>query len=62
MAFDNPSSGTLHLIGADFSASVANNAVMLYDRIFDVAKTMNSTATEAVTGVPTRYQSTVWTD
>ncbi len=58
MAFANPASGTLHLTGADFSASVINNAVMLYDRIFDVAKTMNSTATEAVTGVPTRYQST----
>lgn len=57
MAFNNPSSGTLHLTGANFYASVANNAVMLYDRIFDVAKTMNSTATESVTGVPTRYQS-----
>ena len=62
MKFNNPASGTLHLIGADFSASVVNNAVMLYDRIFDVAKTMNSTATEAVTGVPTRYQSTTATD
>jgi hypothetical protein len=61
MAFTNPSSGTLHLVGADFSSSVINNAVMIYDRIFDVAKTMNSTATEAVTGVPTRYQSTTST-
>jgi hypothetical protein len=60
--FTNPSSGFLHLTGADFSASVINNALMLYDRIFDVAKTMNSTATEAVTGVPTRYQSTTVTD
>jgi hypothetical protein len=58
MAFSNPASGTLHLVGAQFSASVINNCLMLYDRIFDVAKTMNSTATEAVTGVPTRYQST----
>lgn len=57
MAFNNPASGTLHLVGADFSASVINNAVMVYDRIFDVAKTINSTATESVTGVPTRYQS-----
>lgn len=57
MAFNNPSSGTLHLTGANFASSVANNAVMLYDRIFDVAKTINSTATEAVTGTPTRYQS-----
>jgi hypothetical protein len=31
---------------------------MLYDRLFQVNKTMASTATEAVTGVPTRYQST----
>lgn len=62
MAFTNPSSGTLHLTGADFSASVINNALMLYDRIFDVAKTMNSTATESVTGVPSRYQSSTSTN
>lgn len=62
MAFRNPSAGTLHLTGADFSASIINNAVMLYDRIFDVAKTMNSAASESVTGVPTRYQSTTATD
>lgn len=61
MAFTNPASGTLHLTGADFSASVVNNTLLLYDRIFDVAKTMNSTATESVTGVPTRYQSTTTT-
>lgn len=60
--YTNPASGFLHLTGADFTASVINNALMLYDRIFDVAKTINSTATEAVTGVPTRYQSTVATD
>lgn len=29
---------------------------LLYDRIFDVAKTMSSIATEAVTGTPSRYQ------
>jgi hypothetical protein len=57
MAFNNPASGTLHLVGADMAASVASNTLMLYDRIFDVAKTMASTATESVTGVPTRYQS-----
>lgn len=61
MAFTNPSSGTLHLVGADFSASVINNAIMVYDRLFSVAKTINSTATEAVTGVPSRYQSTTST-
>lgn len=61
MAFNNPASGTLHLVGADFSSSVINNALMLYDRIFDVAKTMNSTTVESVTGVPTRYQSSTAT-
>jgi hypothetical protein len=56
--FNNPASGTLHLVGADISASVINNSLLMYDRLFSVAKTMNSAATEAVTGVPTRYQST----
>lgn len=56
--FTHPASGTLHLTGADMSCSIVNNALLLYDRIFDVAKTMNSTATEAVTGVPARYQNT----
>jgi hypothetical protein len=36
--------------------------LLVYDRIFHVAKTMNNTGTEAVTGVPTRYQSTTATD
>ena len=57
MPFNNPATGTLHLVGADFSASLVNHCALLYDRIFHVAKTINSTATEAVTGVPTRYQS-----
>lgn len=55
---DAAGSDTLHLVGADMSASVVNNALLLYDRLFAVNKTMASTATEAVTGVPTRYQST----
>lgn len=42
-------------------ASVAGQSLLMYDRIFDVAKTMNSTATESVTGVPTRYQSSTST-
>lgn len=58
MAFANPSSGTLHLTGADFSSSVINNSLLLYDRLFGVVKTMNSTSTESVTGVPSRYQGT----
>lgn len=57
-AFANPSSGTLHLTGATAQASVSSQSLLVYDRIFEVAKTMNSTGTEAVTGVPTRYQST----
>lgn len=62
IAFTNPASSNLRLTGADMSASLASNGLMLYDRIFHVAKTMNSTATEAVTGVPTRYQSTTSTN
>lgn len=57
--FSNPTGGdTQHLVGARISSSVANQTILLYDRIFQVNKTMNSNATEAVTGVPTRYQST----
>lgn len=62
IAYANPASGTLHLVGSDVSASIINNSLLLYDRLFSVAKTMNSSATEAVTGVPTRYQSTTATD
>jgi len=61
MAWTNPAAGTMRLTGADFSSSIINNSLMLYDRFFDVAKTMNSTATEAVTGTPTRLQSTTTT-
>ncbi|MEQ1771683.1 MAG: hypothetical protein ABL879_17785 [Devosia sp.] len=56
--FDNPAAGSYRLTGADVSASVLGNTLLLYDRLFDVAKTMASTATQAVTGVPSRYQST----
>jgi len=62
MQFANPAAGSLRLTGADVTCSVINNTLLLYDRIFGVAKTMNSTATEAVTGVPTRYQSTTATN
>lgn len=62
LAFANPASGTNHLVGADVSASVINNSLLVYDRLFSVAKTMASTATQAVTGVPTRYQSTTAAD
>jgi hypothetical protein len=61
-SFVNPATGSLHLIGADIAASVINNSLLMYDRIFAVAKTMNSTAIEAVSGVPTRYQGLTPTD
>lgn len=61
--FTNPSGGdTQHFVSGFPLASVAANTLLLYDRLFSVTKTMNSTATEAVTGVPTRYQSTTATD
>jgi hypothetical protein len=57
--FANPTGGdTQHVVRADYLGSVAGNTLLLYDRIFQVGKTMSSTTTEAVTGVPTRYQST----
>jgi len=57
--FENPSgTDTLHFVTGSTLASVAGNTLLLYDRIFQVNKTMNSTAPEEVTGVPTRYQST----
>ncbi len=55
--FAAPSAGSLRLVGANAGASVVGNSLLLYDLLFGVAKTMNSSATEAVTGVPTRYQS-----
>lgn len=61
--FTNPTGGdTQHFVTGFSSASVAANTLLVYDRIFDVAKTMNSNATEAVTGVPTRYQSSTPSD
>lgn len=58
---DSVSSDTRHFVSASIVGSVAGNTLLMYDRIFDVAKTMNSTATESVTGVPTRYQSSTAT-
>lgn len=60
---ENPGGGgsSNHLVGADVSASVLNNTLLMYDRLFSVNKTMASIATEAVTGVPNRYTSTTAT-
>lgn len=61
--YTNPASAeTGHFRAARFQANVANMTLMMYDRLFGCAKTMNSTANEAVTGVPTRYQSAISTD
>lgn len=58
LPFTNPTGGdTQHFVRADLLNSVSKT-MLLYDRLFQVNKTMASTATEAVTGVPTRYQST----
>ncbi len=57
--FLNPTGGdTLHYVVGWVNGGVSGNNLLLYDRIFQVNKTMNSTATEAVTGAPSRYQST----
>lgn len=48
---------TGHYLNWALNASVINNSLLLYDRLFAVVKLMNSVATEAVTGVPTRYTS-----
>jgi len=52
------SANTGHYLSWALAASIANNSLLLYDRIFAVVKTMNSTTTEAVTGVPSRYTNT----
>lgn len=43
--------------GAEFH-STAVASFLIYDHLFGVNKTVSSTATEAVTGTPNRYQST----
>jgi hypothetical protein len=61
VALDNVSTDTRHIVSAWATASIAGQSLLCYDRIFQVNKTMNSAANEAVTGVPTRYQSTTTT-
>lgn len=58
LGMENCSPDTRHIVTGWSHGTVGGNTLLAYDRIFAVAKTMNSTATEAVTGVPTRYQST----
>lgn len=47
---------TSHFVNAWLTAN-AVNSLLLYDRLLSVAKTMNNTATEAVTGTFARYQN-----
>lgn len=62
-AFSNPTGGdTQHFVMSEVFGTVSGNTLLLYDRIFAVAVNMNSTGTQSVTGVPTRYQSTTATD
>lgn len=57
--FTNPTGGdTQHFVSAQILASVAGNQLLLYDRLFSMAKVVTNAAAEAVTGVPTRYQNT----
>jgi hypothetical protein len=61
-AFTNPDSGdTQHFVMGGALASVVANTALLYDRLFSVTFTIGITTQEAVTGVPTRYQSTTGT-
>jgi hypothetical protein len=58
LPYVNPAnSNTGHFATGYITGSVVANTLLLYDRLFSVAKTMNSTATEAVTGTFSRYQN-----
>jgi hypothetical protein len=58
-AFTNPTGGdTMHFVRGGANASVVANTLLLYDRLFSVTFNIAITTQEAVTGVPTRYQST----
>lgn len=52
----------LYLVSGFGGNQQVGGNILLYDRLFSVAKTMSSTTSEAVTGVPTRYQSTTSSD
>lgn len=58
IGFKNPANAnTAHFVTGWITASVLQNSLLLYDRLFDVVKTMNSNATEAVSGTFSRYQN-----
>lgn len=56
--YKNPAnSNTGHFLAGEVTASVINNTLLVIDQLLRVAKTMNSTATEAVSGTFSRYQN-----
>lgn len=59
LPFVNPASaGTAHFFIQESTASVVNMSLLLYDRIFAAALNPNTTANQAVSGTPTRHNST----
>src|SRR5260221_5954829 len=59
LPYTNPANANTGPFVSGFAAaSVAPNILMLVDRFFGSAMTVNSAAIEGVTGVPTRYQNT----
>lgn len=55
--FTNPTNPDTQHIVQGMGIATLTGSILLFDQIFGVVKTINSTATEAVTGVPTRYQN-----
>ena len=59
---DNVSTAVRNLVSGNMGCSTLGNSLLMYDRLFEVNKTMSSSATEAVTGSLTRYTSTTVTN
>lgn len=58
LGWANPANAnTGHYLALEVAASVINNSLLLTDRLFSCAINPNSTATQAVTGTFSRYQS-----
>lgn len=57
LPLDNVSTAVRRLVSVNMGTSLLGSSLLLYDRLFEVNKTMSSTATEAVTGSLTRYTS-----
>ena len=56
--YKNPAnSNTGHFLAGEVTASVINNTLLVIDQLLRVAKTMNSTGTETVSGTFSRYQN-----